>query len=486
MRSVGLITLCFVSSIAFPVSAARAEPLQDFVGQASRTVQKSWITIERTASELAAEAQRTAAPSRPRTQDATQAHGASEPQDTEMRLTPPDPERKPRPPMMKPRADAAWPMVLPAKDAAAAPAATVSGSWSEQEIALARAQCAHLLKTLDAVTLPEAPIKEGSCGDPAPVRLVSIGSVQLSPPPVVNCQMVAALSTWLEKDLQPLARKHLRAPITGINVMSSYSCRNTYGNARGRLSEHGRANALDIRGFETKKDSDLQILAHWGPTKQDVEASRRMAAEAKRIAAEKAAAAKAAEKAMRLAAAEKWRAQQKVKFQKAEIAPGFAIAGAGLYKSIVEGIGEKTEQVVAAVEQPAPTVANRLGGPEMPAPVAGPQVKTPEERAAEDLAVEADDLAAEAELAAADPAPQPAAQAKPDATMPGFTTITTAALPLRQLRPVNSRYARFLHEAHTSACRIFGTVLGPEANRAHRNHLHIDLSERRELGSYCR
>src|SRR5690606_18264664 len=155
-------------------------------------------------------------------------------------------------------------------------------SWSELEINIARARCAHLFKSLDAVTLPEPPIKEGACGDPAPVRLVSIGTnpaVTLSPPPIVNCQMVAALHEWLEKDLQPLARKHLRTPITGINVMSSYSCRNIYGNAKGRLSEHGRANALDIRGFETKKGPEPQLLAHLGPTKQDIEEAKRLASE---------------------------------------------------------------------------------------------------------------------------------------------------------------------------------------------------------------
>ncbi len=36
----------------------------------------------------------------------------------------------------------------------------------------------------------------------------------------------------------------------------------------------------------------------------------------------------------------------------------------------------------------------------------------------------------------------------------------------------------FLHEAHDSGCRIFGTTLGPEANADHRNHLHVDMAPR--------
>ena len=37
----------------------------------------------------------------------------------------------------------------------------------------------------------------------------------------------------------------------------------------------------------------------------------------------------------------------------------------------------------------------------------------------------------------------------------------------------------FLRKAHASACGVFTTVLGPEANEAHRNHLHMDLAQRR-------
>jgi hypothetical protein len=39
----------------------------------------------------------------------------------------------------------------------------------------------------------------------------------------------------------------------------------------------------------------------------------------------------------------------------------------------------------------------------------------------------------------------------------------------------------FLRGAHHAACRIFGTVLGPEANRAHRNHFHLDMAERKVI-----
>jgi hypothetical protein len=32
---------------------------------------------------------------------------------------------------------------------------------------------------------------------------------------------------------------------------------------------------------------------------------------------------------------------------------------------------------------------------------------------------------------------------------------------------------------HDDACHTFGTVLGPEANEAHKNHFHLDMKARR-------
>ena len=63
--------------------------------------------------------------------------------------------------------------------------------------------------------------------------------------------------------------------------MSSYSCRNAYGRAHGRVSEHGKANAVDIGSFVTARGQAALVVADWGPT-------------ARQIAAEAAAAGKAA------------------------------------------------------------------------------------------------------------------------------------------------------------------------------------------------
>jgi hypothetical protein len=45
----------------------------------------------------------------------------------------------------------------------------------------------------------------------------------------------------------------------------------------------------------------------------------------------------------------------------------------------------------------------------------------------------------------------------------------------------------FLRRLHASACKRFGTVLGPNYNAAHANHLHFDMAKSMKDGSvYCR
>ncbi len=53
---------------------------------------------------------------------------------------------------------------------------------------------------------------------------------------------------------------------------------------------------------------------------------------------------------------------------------------------------------------------------------------------------------------------------------------------LNDWRGGNSSIMRGLHEA---ACGTFGTVLGPEADRYHRDHFHFDVASYRS-GAYCR
>lgn len=65
-----------------------------------------------------------------------------------------------------------------------------------------------------------------------------------------------------------------------------------------------------------------------------------------------------------------------------------------------------------------------------------------------------------------------------------FVTAKGEHIRLAEHWDTGDERAQFLREIHAGACKIFGTVLGPEANQAHRNHFHLDMTARRH-SSYC-
>lgn len=313
---------------------------------------------------------------------------------------------------------ASWPKTLP--EAKAEANIDLAAHWPEVDVNLAKARCADILRSLDAVTMPEPPMRHGACGAPAPVRLISIGrkpEVALSPPPLVTCDMVQALHTWITKDVQPAAKRTLGTQVVKLELMSDYSCRNAYGNRHGRLSEHARANAIDIRGFMTTKGEMTAFLEDWGPTGREI---REIAAKAAREKLE------AARLATKPAAATPAPAATAAASPSAGTSGGEALAAAaGLTRAtIAEGLARIPSVPMSSKGEAAVAAGfSHLGGP-----------KT---------------------SASAEPVPP----------------------------NVNGR-AAFLRQVHDSACKTFGTVLGPEANRAHRNHLHVDMADR-STGVYC-
>lgn len=51
--------------------------------------------------------------------------------------------------------------------------------------------------------------------------------------------------------------------------------------------------------------------------------------------------------------------------------------------------------------------------------------------------------------------------------------------------PATTKEANFLKRVHGGSCTVFATVIGPEANEAHRDHFHLDMKVRSRSGSVC-
>lgn len=150
-----------------------------------------------------------------------------------------------------------------------APAETPQ-TWSEEEIAAARASCGQTLAGLDVTFEQAEPIRESACGTPAPIRLSRAAGVEIRPPAVVNCAVAAALARWLGQSVQPGARQLLGKPVRRLANVSAYVCRGRNGISGAPLSEHAYANAIDIAAFELEGGGTVTLARHWGPTSRDL------------------------------------------------------------------------------------------------------------------------------------------------------------------------------------------------------------------------
>ena len=342
-----------------------------------------------------------------------------------------------------------WPKLLPGTP-------EILKTWTEEETAAERARCVTVLKDVDAEFEEAAPVRDGGCGSAAPVKVTSIGKqkkVSISPPATMTCDLVVALAQWMNNDVQPAAQRHFGKAVTKISNISDYSCRNAYARTSTRLSEHALANALDIRDFITEDGQVADLKRDWGPVARDIAAqiAAEKAAEAARKAAAAAAeaAAKAAKEVAAKAAADKAAGKSKGG-TKSEPKAETKTAAKSDPKS-----GPKSD----AKEEAALEPAEKLSPRELR------RLKRAERRK------EREDARAAAKEAAL------VAEKTPAGLLPASASLAAAA---KNPGPKG----QFLREIHEAACGTFGTVLGPEANEAHRDHFHVDMAKRR-YKSFC-
>jgi hypothetical protein len=90
----------------------------------------------------------------------------------------------------------------------------------------------------------------GQCGAADLVRLEGIvmpngALVRIIPPAILRCPMAHAVAQWVRNDLGP-ASSGLKSPPAAIANEGSYDCRGRNNDSNGKISEHGRGNALDL------------------------------------------------------------------------------------------------------------------------------------------------------------------------------------------------------------------------------------------------
>ncbi len=112
----------------------------------------------------------------------------------------------------------------------------------------------------------------GECGAVDAVLLEQVmlpdqAKVTVAPPATLRCAMAEAVALWLREDVAPAALQ-FGAPLRGLDNFDSYECRGRNRVHGATLSEHGRANALDVRALrlangEVISFTDVNVARDW-------------------------------------------------------------------------------------------------------------------------------------------------------------------------------------------------------------------------------
>jgi hypothetical protein len=133
--------------------------------------------------------------------------------------------------------------------AAAAPAAP-----SACQLRLAKIAVFQPLPTL---------VGPGECGAVDAVHLDAVmlpdqSKVAVTPAGILRCPMAEELARWVREDVAPTATK-LGSPLRVLDNFDSYECRGRNRVRGATLSEHGRADAIDVRLFKLADGRSLTL-----------------------------------------------------------------------------------------------------------------------------------------------------------------------------------------------------------------------------------
>jgi hypothetical protein len=123
----------------------------------------------------------------------------------------------------------------------------------------------RLRLTPDLAVAPSLPALNGpgACTVDDAVRLEAVllrdkTRVAVTPPAIVRCTFAEAVVQWVREDVAPAVRP-LGAPLRSIDNYAAYDCRGVNRVVGAKLSEHGKANALDMRSFKLANGTVVEL-----------------------------------------------------------------------------------------------------------------------------------------------------------------------------------------------------------------------------------
>jgi hypothetical protein len=151
---------------------------------------------------------------------------------------------------------------MPSSNVAAAhlvgPAAWHAGN-ERRCLASGRVRETAFVQARDAIGDPSG------CGAERPfvVSAAAGGAVALRPSATLRCPMIQPVERWLQQVVEPAAERYFGQRVREIRVVASYACRSRNSLQGAKLSEHGRANALDIAAFRLEDGQVITVKHGW-------------------------------------------------------------------------------------------------------------------------------------------------------------------------------------------------------------------------------
>jgi hypothetical protein len=78
------------------------------------------------------------------------------------------------------------------------------------------------------------------------------------PTATLRCPMAEAITQWVREDVAPAIAAFGKS-LRGVETLDSFDCRRRNGIADAKISEHGHANALDVRAFKLVSRGDIEL-----------------------------------------------------------------------------------------------------------------------------------------------------------------------------------------------------------------------------------
>lgn len=138
--------------------------------------------------------------------------------------------------------------------------------WKLHRLADDREGCLSALETVPEGGLRFTPLDDHEPVEGCPLeKVVRVhgSGVDFNASFLASCPLALAWVLYERQRLQPAAESVLGSQVSRVEHYGSFACRNVYGRADGRLSEHATAQALDVAGFRLADGREIRLLEHW-------------------------------------------------------------------------------------------------------------------------------------------------------------------------------------------------------------------------------